>query len=103
MSQRCAPTASTSPARRPAVRRATPPAVSGVEFRAAREMFEAVKRGAKSWDVFIAVAGVADYRVKNPSGQKMKKANGKGMTLELEENPDILAWVAGLPKPPFCV
>jgi phosphopantothenoylcysteine decarboxylase/phosphopantothenate--cysteine ligase len=23
--------------------------------------------------------------------------------LELEENPDILAWVAALPKPPFCV
>jgi phosphopantothenoylcysteine decarboxylase/phosphopantothenate--cysteine ligase len=25
------------------------------------------------------------------------------LSLELEENPDILAWVAGLPKPPFCV
>ena len=34
--------------------------------------------------------------------QKIKKANGH-LSLELEENPDILAWVAGLPKPPFCV
>src|SRR6185369_6340305 len=25
------------------------------------------------------------------------------LSLELEENPDILAWVASLPKPPFCV
>ena len=53
--------------------------------------------------MFISVAAVADYRVKNPSAQKLKKTGGKGMTLELEENPDILAWVAALPKPPFCV
>jgi phosphopantothenoylcysteine decarboxylase/phosphopantothenate--cysteine ligase len=52
--------------------------------------------------VFISVAAVADYRVKNYSAQKIKKANGH-LSLELEENPDILAWVAGLPKPPFCV
>jgi len=52
--------------------------------------------------VFISVAAVADYRVKNPSAQKIKKANG-APRIELEENPDILAWVAGLPKPPFCV
>ena len=64
---------------------------------------DAVKKGAKSADVFISVAAVADYRVKNPSGQKIKKANGKNLLLELEENPDILAWVAALPKGPFCV
>ena len=28
--------------------------------------------------------------------------NGQ-LSLELVENPDILAWVAALPKPPFCV
>jgi phosphopantothenoylcysteine decarboxylase/phosphopantothenate--cysteine ligase len=65
-------------------------------------MFEAVKKDAKDADVFISVAAVADYRVKNPSAQKIKKANGH-LSLELEENPDILAWVAGQPRPPFCV
>jgi phosphopantothenoylcysteine decarboxylase/phosphopantothenate--cysteine ligase len=40
--------------------------------------------------------------VKNPSKQKIKKGNG-APRLELEENPDILAWVASQPKPPFCV
>ncbi len=50
----------------------------------------------------ISVAAVADYRVKIPSAQKIKKLNGH-LSLELEENPDILAWVAALPKPPFCV
>jgi len=82
---------------------ATPAGVSRVDVRTAQEMFEAVKKSAQSCDVFISVAAVADYRVKNPSAHKLKKTNGKGMTLELEENPDILAWVAALPKPPFCV
>jgi phosphopantothenoylcysteine decarboxylase/phosphopantothenate--cysteine ligase len=80
----------------------TPPGVARVDVRTAREMFEAVKKDAQSADVFISVAAVADYRVKNPSAQKIKKANGH-LSLELEENPDILAWVAALPKPPFCV
>jgi len=82
---------------------ATPAGVSRVDVRTAQEMFEAVKKSAQSCDVFISVAAVADYRVKNPSAHKLKKTNGKGMTLELEENPDILAWVAALPQPPFCV
>jgi phosphopantothenoylcysteine decarboxylase/phosphopantothenate--cysteine ligase len=80
----------------------TPPGVARVDVRTAREMFEAVKKGALAADIFISVAAVADYRVRNPSAQKIKKANGH-LSLELEENPDILAWVAGQPKPPFCV
>jgi phosphopantothenoylcysteine decarboxylase/phosphopantothenate--cysteine ligase len=81
----------------------TPAGVARVDVRTAREMFDAVKRDAKSADVFISVAAVADYRVKHPSGQKIKKANGRSLSLELEENPDILAWVAALSKGPFCV
>src|SRR5204862_4979926 len=80
----------------------TPAGVSRVDVRTARQMFEAVKKDARSADVFISVAAVADYRVKKPSAQKIKKANGH-LSLELEENPDILAWVAALPKGPFCV
>jgi phosphopantothenoylcysteine decarboxylase / phosphopantothenate---cysteine ligase len=82
---------------------ATPQGVSRVDVRTASEMFEAVKKTVKACDVFISVAAVADYRVKNPSSQKIKKGNGKDLSLYLEENPDILAWVAALPKPPFCV
>jgi len=80
----------------------TPAGVTRVDVRTAREMFDAVKKDAKAADVFISVAAVADYRVKNPAAQKIKKANGS-LSLELEENPDILAWVAALPRPPFCV
>ena len=80
-----------------------PAGVSQVKVHTAREMFDAVKKKVRSADVFISVAAVADYRVKNPAAQKIKKANGRPVSLELVENPDILAWVAALPKPPFCV
>jgi len=80
----------------------TPPGVARLDVRTAEEMFEAVKKAVKSADVFISVAAVADYRVKNRAAQKIKKGNG-GLSLELEENPDILSWVAALPKPPYCV
>jgi phosphopantothenoylcysteine decarboxylase/phosphopantothenate--cysteine ligase len=66
------------------------------------DMFEAVKKHARTADIFIAVAAVADYRVEKTSKQKIKKTD-KNMTLKLVPNPDILAWVAALPKPPFCV
>lgn len=80
----------------------TPPGVARIDVRTAQEMFDAVKKGVKSADIFISVAAVGDYRVKNPAAQKIKKANGS-LSLELEENPDILAWVAAQAKAPFCV
>jgi phosphopantothenoylcysteine decarboxylase / phosphopantothenate---cysteine ligase len=82
---------------------ATPPGVQRIDVRTAQQMFDAVKKRASVCDVFISVAAVADYRVKNPSQHKIKKGNGKDLALQLEENPDILAWVASQPRPPFCV
>ncbi len=82
---------------------ATPAGVVRVDVRSAAQMFSAVKREVGAADIFISVAAVADYRAANPSGQKIKKGAKKGMTVELVENPDILAHVAGLTKPPFCV
>ena len=81
---------------------ATPPGVARTDVRTAAEMFEAVKKAVQFCDMFISVAAVSDYRVKHRAAQKLKKGNG-GVSLELEENPDILAWVAALPKPPFCI
>ena len=80
-----------------------PAGVARIDVHTAQEMFYAVKKAAGACDVFISVAAVSDYRVKSPAAQKIKKSNGAGMTLELVENPDILAWVAGLKNPPFCV
>ena len=81
----------------------TPSGVARIDVRTAREMFDAVKSDVKNADVFISVAAVADFRVKNPSAQKIKKANGKGLALEFEENPDILGYVASLKNAPLCV
>ena len=82
---------------------ATPPGVSRIDVRTAAEMFAAVKKAAPRSDVFISVAAVADYRPKDPSARKLKKVNGRAIHLELIENPDILAYVAGMKQAPFCV
>ena len=81
----------------------TPAGVSRIDVRTADEMFSAVKKAAPASDVFISVAAVADYKVKEPSPRKIKKANGRAVTLELVENPDILAYVAHMKDAPFCV
>jgi phosphopantothenoylcysteine decarboxylase / phosphopantothenate---cysteine ligase len=82
---------------------ATPQGVERLDVRTADEMFTAVKKAASKSDVFISVAAVADYRPKERSPKKLKKMNGKPVTLELVENPDILAYVAGMKHAPFCV
>lgn len=70
----------------------------------AQEMYDAVHKHIEDQDVFISVAAVADYKIKNSSPHKLKKENSKDTpTLELEANPDILASVATLPKSPFCI
>ncbi len=80
-----------------------PQGVARVNVRSGQQMFEAVKAAVKGSDIFISVAAVADWKVKNSSRQKIKKANGRALALEFEENPDILAWVAAQKSGPFCV
>ncbi|MDA0983352.1 MAG: bifunctional phosphopantothenoylcysteine decarboxylase/phosphopantothenate--cysteine ligase CoaBC [Proteobacteria bacterium] len=80
-----------------------PQGVARVNVRSGQQMFEAVKAAVKGSDIFISVAAVADWKVKNSSRQKIKKANGRAPALEFEENPDILAWVAAQKSGPFCV
>ncbi len=82
---------------------ATPADVERIDVRSARQMFDAVKAAIPGQDVFVSVAAVADWRVKNPSKQKIKKVNGRAPVLEFEQNPDILAWVAARKNAPFCV
>jgi phosphopantothenoylcysteine decarboxylase/phosphopantothenate--cysteine ligase len=81
---------------------AKPQGVQCVDVQSAEQMFEAVKQHVSNCDIFIGVAAVADYRVAQPSAQKIKKSTNN-LTLELVPNPDILAYVANLTNPPFCV
>jgi phosphopantothenoylcysteine decarboxylase/phosphopantothenate--cysteine ligase len=73
-----------------------------VKVTSTQQMLTAVMANLTGKDIFIAVAAVADYHVLHPSEQKIKK-DAHILTLELAPNPDILANVANLPDPPFCV
>ena len=71
---------------------AVPANVTLVPVQSARDMFEAVKQQYAQADIVIKAAAVADYRPKTVASQKIKKSDGD-MVLELERNPDILAWL----------
>ncbi|MFT3759120.1 bifunctional phosphopantothenoylcysteine decarboxylase/phosphopantothenate--cysteine ligase CoaBC [Thauera sp.] len=79
-----------------------PVGVRRIGVAGARDMRDAVLASLPGADVFIGVAAVADYRPLEVAEHKMKKTDGI-LTLELTQNPDILAEVAALPDAPFCV
>ena len=61
-------------------------------------------QAASDCDVFVSVAAVADWRVAHTSEHKIKKTATHAVpSLSFVENPDILAAVARLPDPPYCV
>ncbi|MFB1490557.1 MULTISPECIES: bifunctional phosphopantothenoylcysteine decarboxylase/phosphopantothenate--cysteine ligase CoaBC [unclassified Thiocapsa] len=78
-----------------------PPTVAElVKVETALEMQAAVTARSRDCDIFAATAAVADYRPAEPAGSKIKKA-ADTLEIRLVRNPDILAEVAALPKPPF--
>ena len=86
------------------VHQSTPRGVLRVDVGTAQQMFDAVLGAAPTQDVFVATAAVADWRPVTLAAHKIKKTADHAVpTLSLTENPDILAAVARLPKPPFCV
>jgi phosphopantothenoylcysteine decarboxylase/phosphopantothenate--cysteine ligase len=79
-----------------------PMGVRRIFVTSASQMRDEVFAAMNSIDVFIAVAAVADYQPAEPAIHKIKKS-GATVHLQLIPNPDILAEVASLPEPPFCV
>jgi phosphopantothenoylcysteine decarboxylase/phosphopantothenate--cysteine ligase len=78
---------------------ATPRGVTRIDVRSARDMLQATEPQARSADVFIATAAVADWRPASASDQKIKKdGSGRPPELTFTENPDILATVAQSPR-----
>ncbi len=80
----------------------TPRGVQRIDVQSARQMHDAVRVHAAAAQLFIAVAAVADWRVKNAASSKLKKGGGAPV-LEFEPNPDILAEVAAMQSGPYCV
>lgn len=68
-----------------------PYGVNLVKVTTTEEMFEAVKAQFFSSDALIMAAAPADFKVKNPKEEKIKKTTN-GLALEWEKNPDILLW-----------
>ena len=80
-----------------------PVGVTVLPVTTALEMRDAVMANVKGQQLFIAVAAVADWRVSDVSSQKIKKQDGQLPSLTFEQNPDILAEVAAMASPPYCV
>ncbi|MGH1527119.1 bifunctional phosphopantothenoylcysteine decarboxylase/phosphopantothenate synthase [Leifsonia sp. L25] len=69
-----------------------PEGVELIEVQTALELQEAVTEAARSADVVVMTAAVADYRPAVMRDSKIKKSEaGQTLTLELVANPDILA------------
>jgi phosphopantothenoylcysteine decarboxylase / phosphopantothenate---cysteine ligase len=71
-----------------------PPGLKLVPVSTAAGMQKAVARAVIGCDALVMAAAVADFRPKRVKHQKIKKV-GKGLTLELEPTPDILADTRG--------
>jgi phosphopantothenoylcysteine decarboxylase/phosphopantothenate--cysteine ligase len=82
-----------------------PQGVSVQRVETAAQMLAAVEAGLPA-DAAVFAAAVADWRVANAAGHKMKKdGSGKAPALEFAENPDILARVSQMKtgRPPLVV
>ena len=81
-----------------------PGGVTVVRVETARERLAAVERALPA-DAAIFAAAVADWRVAQASGRKIKKSGGALPVLEFAENPDILETVSRMDKgrPPLVV
>ncbi|WP_445769114.1 bifunctional phosphopantothenoylcysteine decarboxylase/phosphopantothenate--cysteine ligase CoaBC [Rheinheimera sp.] len=86
------------------VQLATPAGVKRIDVTTAQQMHDAALAQATNSDIFIGCAAVADYRVANIAGEKMKKQGNSALELKLVQNPDIIASVAALSQNrPFTV
>lgn len=70
-----------------------PPGVTVVHVESARDMLAACEAALPA-DVAVCAAAVADWRVTKTADEKLKKNGGGPPSLEMTENPDILASLA---------
>lgn len=70
------------------------PRIQTVEVGTATDLQSVVEAAAVGADVVVMAAAVSDYRVAAVSDTKLAKETDDGLTLELVQNPDILAGLA---------
>ncbi len=74
-----------------------PTAITTIHVETATEMLEAVNESLPA-DIAICAAAVSDWKIENPSEQKIKKQTGKKPIIKLHENPDILYEISNRKK-----
>lgn len=83
---------------------ATPAGIAKrVDVRSAAQMHAAVSEAVQGADIYIGSAAVGDYRPNAVAAHKLKKHDGVDLTLQLAENPDILASLSAKQLHPFLV
>ena len=70
--------------------------VERITIESAADMLEACQQQAKGSDVFIATAAVSDFAFKKQSKEKLKRGDTASLSVELINNPDIVATIAGM-------
>ncbi|SHE72988.1 phosphopantothenoylcysteine decarboxylase / phosphopantothenate--cysteine ligase [Atopostipes suicloacalis DSM 15692] len=79
-------------------------AIHRIQVDSASEMFEAIDERFEDVDILIMSAAVSDYGVADAATSKMKKADLKEpLTIELQENPDILKTMGAKKENQFLV
>ena len=81
---------------------ASPPEVEVHAVETAREMKETLEKLFPACDILVMAAAVSDYRPTSALTEKRKK-NGRGWSLDLQENPDILKGLAARRRPGQCL
>jgi len=72
-----------------------PACVTLLPVSSAIEMLDAVQTVCADADLLVMAAAVSDYRPANPADQKIKKTDDDPLSLDLIQNPDIIAGVKG--------
>jgi phosphopantothenoylcysteine decarboxylase/phosphopantothenate--cysteine ligase len=74
-----------------------PEGVEIVDVVDAEDLRAEMVRRATDADIVVMSAAVSDYRPRQRADEKLKKLGDKGLTLQMERTPDILAEIVGLP------
>ncbi len=81
-----------------------PPYAKVINVETTQQMLEACLNVYSDVDIVIKAAAVADFKPRAVADQKIKKINpGEGMTILMDQNPDILKTLGSMKKQQFLV
>ena len=81
-----------------------PPYAKVIPVETTKQMLDACLSEYPDTDIVIKAAAVADFKPRSVADQKIKKINPEdGMTIVMDQNPDILKTLGGLKKNQFLV